>query len=141
MKRNIAILFLAAVAGTATADSYDYLTFRTADGTEQSLTAVGTKITFADGNLVATNGSETFTKSLTDMSAMYFATTASGIAATTTNAATAAIVDGQLRVTAPAGTAVSLYAADGRQLSTSARLERGVYVVRVGNQTFKLYAE
>lgn len=141
MKRNIAILIFAAVAGTAAADSYDYLTFRTSDGTEQSITAVGTKITFSNGSLVATNGSTTVTKTLSDMSAMYFATTASGIADVTTNAVSAAIVDGRLSVNAPAGTTVRLYGADGRQLSTSARLERGVYVVRVGSQTFKLYAE
>lgn len=141
MKRNIAILIFAAVAGTAAADSYDYLTFRTSDGTEQSITAVGTKITFSNGSLVATNGSESVTKTLSDMSAMYFATTASGIADVTTDAVSAAIVDGCLTVNAPAGTAVSLYGTDGRQLSTSARLERGVYVVRVGSQTFKLYAE
>lgn len=141
MKRNIALLLFAAVAGTAMADSYDYLTFRTADGAEQSITAVGTKIVFTDGNLVATNGSTTITKSLSDMSAMYFAATASGIADVTTDAVSASIIDGRLSVTAPAGPAVSLYTADGRQLSTSSHLDRGVYVVRVGSQTFKLCAE
>lgn len=141
MKRNIALLLFAAVAGTAVADNYDYLTFRTSDGAEQSITAVGTKIVFTDGNLVATNGSTTITKSLTDMSTMYFAATASGIEQTTTAGVSAAITNGRLNVTAPAGTAVSLYTADGRQLSTTAHLDLGVYVVRVGNQTFKLCAE
>lgn len=143
MKRlfSLALLAVSATCG-AYAQSYDYLTFQQTDGTEKALPAVGTKITFADGQLVATNGTETLTYSVADVQKMFFAAAASGIASAEVGSSiSATIVDGQLKVNAPTGTAVALYNAEGRRISTSARLDKGLYVVRVGNETLKLLSE
>lgn len=142
MKRiTLFLLFaLTAVLGT-TAQSLDYLTFRTADGTEQSLTAVGLKLTFSDGQLVATGNGETTTFSLTDLSSMFFSQTATSIAGITdANATKVDIVNGQLKVTAPAGSRISIHSLDGRQANSN-NLPKGVYLVRVNNQTFKVLSE
>lgn len=142
MKRiTLFLLFaLTAVLGT-TAQSLDYLTFRTADGTEQSLTAVGLKLTFSDGQLVATGNGETTTFSLTDLSSMFFSQTATSIAGITdANATKVDIVNGQLKVTAPAGSRISVHSLDGRQANSN-NLPKGVYLVRVNNQTLKVLSE
>lgn len=125
---------------TASAQSYSYLTFRQADGTETSLKTAGLKLTFADGNLVATNGSETATFALSTMAKMYFSTNTSAIDQATTANISATIVNGTLQVNAPAGTPVSVYGLDGREMPHHG-LTSGVYVVRVGQKVLKLMAK
>lgn len=143
MKRLFFLTLLAAVAVLgATAQTLDYLTIRLSDGTEQSLTAVGTKITFSDGKLLAVNGEESATYDVSEVAKMYFSATPTSIAALpVAQSISAAIVDGHLKVTAPAGTSVALYTAEGRRISTSAHLTKGLYVVRIGNETLKLLSE
>jgi len=143
MKRYFSILlFAAATFLGAAGQSLSYLTFRLTDGTEQSIAAVGTKITFSDGQLIATNGAETATFTTADVQKMFFSATATGIAtATDGQRISAAIVGGQLQVEAPAGTAVALYNAEGRRVSPTARLEKGLYIVRVGSETLKILSE
>lgn len=142
MKRITLILTLAlATTLTAAAQSYDYLTFRTADGTEKSLASDGLKITFADGTLTATTGSETATFTLADLATMFFAESATGIANATANAApTAQIIGGNLVVSGAAGQDVSVYTTDGRRTATSG-LAAGLYLVRIGQTTLKVVAQ
>ncbi len=125
---------------TASAQSYSYLTFRQADGSETSLKTAGLKLTFADGNLVAANGTETATFALANMAKMYFSTSATAIDQATSAQVSASIVNGALQVAAPAGTPVSVYSLDGREMPHQG-LASGVYVVKVGNKVLKLMAK
>lgn len=100
------------------------------------------KITFANDNLVATNGTETFTAPVADMSKMFFSTTPTAVntVVTDANGLHASVVNGRLKVNAPAGSRVSVYSIDGRQVGT-AHLTKGTYLVRVNNQTLKVLAQ
>lgn len=141
--KNLIILFIMAL-GTlqASAQEYNYLTLQETDGTETSLTVDGLKIIFVDGSIVVTNGTQNFTAPLASMSKMYFAETATAInsAIAAADEASVRIVNGQLQVNAPDGSRVKVYGLDGREQGTS-HLTRGVYVVRVNNQTFKVIAQ
>lgn len=144
MKKAFLTLFLAAGATALWADSdYGYLVFALQDGTTSSLPTENIIITFPDGKFVATDGKDTFTAPLSDMSRMYFSSTPAGIAAVSTDGdgVSAKIVDGKLRVNAPQGTCVRLYRADGAAVSADAPLEAGVYVAKVGSRTFKVLAK
>ena len=99
MKRTAFIAMLMAGTLTAQADNFTYLTIEKTDGTAQSLTAVGLTISYSEGNLVATNGTESATIALADVSRMYFsneqATTGiSKTVASTTKPTTDALSDG-----------------------------------------------
>lgn len=123
-----------------TASAQSYLTFRQTDGSEKSLSTSGLKLTFADGNLVATNGSETATFALSSMAKMYFSNNSTAINQASTAEVSAAIVNGTLQVNAPAGTSVSVYGLDGREMPHQG-LASGVYVVKVGHKVLKLMAK
>ena len=56
LMKRILLLLMCLPAFAAQAQDYGYLTFRTADGTEQSIAAAGLKITFTDGKMLATAG-------------------------------------------------------------------------------------
>jgi hypothetical protein len=73
MKSFIFSLLFVGCAAAGVAQNVDYLTFRTADGTEQSLAIDGLKITFAEGKLVATNAVGTVSYDLATLSYMFFA--------------------------------------------------------------------
>lgn len=134
-------LLMALGAVSASAQSYNYLTLQQTGGNEQSLAISGLKITFSDGNLVATNGSQTATIPLEKMQKMYFSSTPTGISTVSDEQTASAVIEnGKLVVNAPDSCAVQVYGVDGRQLSPNATFNRGVYVVRVGGKTFKLLA-
>lgn len=141
MKALLLTIFMAMGAVSASAQSYNFLTLQQTNGDEQSLSISGLKITFSDGNLVATNGTETATIPLESMQKMYFAAQATGIAQATDNVTVSAkIVGGKLLVSAPAGSQVQVYSVDGRQLSTEATFTKGVYVVRIDGKSLKILA-
>ncbi len=140
---RLTLLALAALAALgAAAQSVDYITFRQTDGTEQSLPAIGTKIVFTNGRLVATNGTATASADLTALDKMFFSAKPTGITTTTSGTAVrVTITGGHLNVSAPAGAVVTLHNADGRQLDTAARLSAGLYIVRVNGQSYKVKSE
>ncbi len=141
MKRKTLILLLTLMPALGMmAQSLDYITFRTTNGTERSMTAVGTTITFKDGQITATNGADKATWSLNDLSTMFFSAQATSIESATIQPVAVAIINGQLQVTAPAGSSVSVYTADGRLISGN-NLNKGIYIVRVNQQTFKVLAK
>lgn len=72
MKRYLLSAALLLTGMAAEADNYNYLMIQTTAGTSTYLTAVGTKIVFSDGNLVATSGTESATFSLSELSYMVF---------------------------------------------------------------------
>lgn len=78
MKRSILVMMAVVLALAARAD-YSYLNFVTQDGSETSFTAVGAKITFADGQALVEQDGTTTTFALSDLAEMYFTNTLAGI--------------------------------------------------------------
>ena len=151
MKTFILSLLFVGCAAVGAAQNVDYLTFRTADGTEQSLSVDGLKITFAEGKLVARNAVATVSYDLATLSSMFFAAQPTALEGLVAQQQGAQVRGGLLYVNAPAGTQVLLYAIDGRLLAADvkqssaeeqvgARLSAGTYIVKVGNQSYKLLA-
>ena len=108
MKTFILSLLFAGCAAVGAAQNADYLTFRTADGTEQSLAIDGLKITFAEGKLVARNAVETITYDLATLSSMFFSAQPTALEALVAGPQSAQVRGGLLYVNAPAGTQVQL---------------------------------
>jgi hypothetical protein len=141
------------VATTIGAQRLDYLTFRLQNGNEYSLNiASGATLTFSGNNLVGQAGDKQVTLALADLEALFFAPNATGIEETTTATVDAQFCNDALQVTAPAGTAIRVFNLEGRTLATlkkntngnerfSLPLSSGIYVVRVGQQTFKILAQ
>lgn len=142
LRKMILCSLLAGTATAASAQTYSYLTLQQQNGSETSLSIDGLKITFDNGNLVATNGSESTTIPLVNMQKLYFATQPTGIDGVEGTSATvsATIVGGRLQVNAPEGSAVSVYSIDGRQVGTE-NLSAGAYVVKVAGRTFKVLSK
>lgn len=149
MKRvlfSIAVLLLGL---SAQAQSFDYLTFRAADGTERSMSIDGLRITFVDGQMVAANLSESFSTSLAELSQMFFAEAPTAIKGVVAEAAHLSFDGGLLSVNAPQGGKICIYSADGRLVSQHVKqangaeqipltLLCGVYIVNVNGVTTKL---
>ena len=141
------------VATTIGAQRLDYLTFRLQNGNEYSLNiAAGATLTVSGNNLVGQAGGKQVTLALADLEALFFAPNATGIEETTTATVDAQFCNDALQVTAPAGTAIRVFNLEGRTLATlkkntngnerfSLPLSSGIYVVRVGQQTFKILAQ
>lgn len=138
------------VAGAIQASSYDYLALRQTDGTVTTLACEGLCITFADGKLVATQGSQTTSLDLSSLNAMYF--TSQGVTAieSASTASTAVKVSGRsVLVTANEGAEASLYRLDGVKIGSlvasgsgaetlGSNLQGGVYIVKVDGKTTKI---
>lgn len=152
MKRLFLTLALTAgICAGLGAQSFDYLTVRTADGGERSLPVDGLRLTFENGRLVARTAATTDSYPLADLSVMFFASQPTAIASLQAVQPAPVFRDGRLTVSAPAGTGVSLYAADGRLVarfvkaadgseSFAPTLTRGIYVVNVNGRTSKFLA-
>ena len=149
MKRVLFSIAVLLACLSAQAQSFDYLTFRAADGTERSMSIDGLRITFADGQLQAVNNSESFSTSLAGLSQMFFTETPTAIKGVAAEAVHLSFDGGLLRVNAPQGRKVCIYGADGRLVSQHVKqadgaeqipltLLRGVYIVNVNGVTTKL---
>ena len=128
VKRWIAAVVLAMAVPTAALadDGYDYLVFSLQDGTSQSVTAVGTSITFSGTNAVVSNGSTKFTLSLADLASMFFSSDASATGISTIDA------DG---TSADNGEATEIYTLNGVRVDDMSK--HGVYIVKKNGKTFK----
>ena len=117
---------LAAMSSHLLAEDYGYLVFTLNDGTTQNIVAQGTSLTFSNGNLTATNGTNTLTIPLADLKKMVFSNEGtSGIG----NAGNAkALTDNVSEIYDLQGHKV------GTQLST---LKKGVYIVKSASKTYK----
>lgn len=149
MKRVLFSIAVLLAGLSAQAQSYDYLTFRAADGTERSMSIDGLRITFADGQMQAVNNSESFSTSLAGLSQMFFTETPTAIKGMAVEAAHFSFDGGLLRVNAPQGRKICIYGVDGRLVSQHVKqadgmeqiplsLLRGVYIVNVNGVTTKL---
>ena len=151
--RILSFIVALLAATTISAQRLDYLTLRLLNGNEYSLNiASGATLTFSGNNLIGQGGGKQVTLTLADLDALFFATEATGIEDVSSATISATFSNGALNVLAPAGSAVGVYNLDGRKIATltkstdgnerfSLPLTKGIYVVRVGQQTFKLLAQ
>ncbi|MCD7714413.1 MAG: T9SS type A sorting domain-containing protein [Prevotella sp.] len=127
--KKVVILFLLALTTVGLhAETYKYLVFTTAEG-DIAMTAVGTQITFADGNLIAANGEETQTIALSSLTKFCFSNDVTGISA----------------VSAQGLETVEVYSVSGQSMGrfsytagTALPLSKGTYVVKGDNGTKKI---
>lgn len=128
MKKWFVFMIGACLSGvTAHADTYPYLTFRQADGTLVSMAASSLTMTFADGKLVATNGSESREMTLANLTSMFFTDTP---AATGINGAAVTDADGEVEAYSLQGVSVGKFSTL-KTLKES--LPAGVYIVKAAN--------
>ena len=142
MKRLLmGMLFASGLFLTAQAQQYDFLTLRTATGSEQSFAANGLKITFSGGQAHFTSQGKTTSLALADLASMQFAATATSISSFSGESAVAVTIEnGNVVVKNSRNAAVSVTGLDGRTYGLT-NLPRGIYLVRVGSQTFKAWSK
>lgn len=148
--KNMLFAMVIAIVSPAQADNYGYLTVA-ANGSDTNYELSGiSKITFDETNMILWNGgTKTAEIPLASLDKMFFSGT-SGISAVTGTGTTMRLNDGILRVTAPTGSRITLYnikgqllkevTASGEETEVNLRglLTKGVYIVKVGNETRKL---
>lgn len=149
--RKILASALLAVATTAAADSFSYLTVTQNQGETSYAIAAINKITFSPTNMILlmNDGSKTELP-LAGLSKMFFAsqpTAISEVSPTAENHFT--LINGTLKVNAPKGTKVYIYNIGGKLVKTADcigdyteiavdALNKGVYVVRINNDSKKI---
>lgn len=73
MKKKLLLLIGTCLSGVmAHADSYPYLTFQKSDGTMVSMEVASLTMTFSDGKLIASNGTDSQELAVDDLLKMYF---------------------------------------------------------------------
>lgn len=134
MKKFILLLALIATFSTNVfADDYQYLTFLKSDGSSLSVTAEGLKITFVDGNLVATQGGQTTTIALTDLNKMYFTSESTAI-----NEASIAGKQQPFTVVSVSGMTVGRF---NSAEEMNQQLPRGIYIVKQDGKSTKVIVQ
>ncbi len=121
MKKILLLLTILVGTLTAQADNYTYLTFETNDGAKASVSVENLMLTISGTTLTA--GSQQFT--LSNLSKMYFSTsdeTTTGIEEIT-NAALDEATD--------------IYDLQGHKL-TKEQMQKGVYIVKTMNRSYKM---
>lgn len=138
------------VGGQVRAANYDYLILKQTDGTETALSSASLKITFSNGNLVATSSEGTTTLSLSSLSTMQFSETGTtGIAEATTSQTAVSVAGRTVQVQAAEGTPVRIVNLSGMVVAEGVtansgkqafggQLATGIYVVKVGEKTTKI---
>ena len=143
----LALLLLTIGCVTASADDYQYLTI-SGSGSENSFSVSKIqKITFEATNMVLTmtDGSEQRLP-LAGLEKMFFAATPSGIAVVNTAQSKMQFSGGMLRATVAPGEAITVYSMKGEKVFSAnesgsfdlSGLSRGIYIVKVGNETRKV---
>ncbi len=112
-------------------DSYSHLTFQNSDGTKVSMTASSLTMTFSDGKLIVTNGTDTKELTLADLGSMYFSCDeTTGIKEVSITDA-----DGEVEAFSLQGVSYGKYAS---LRSLNGALPAGVYVVKSNGKTQKI---
>ena len=131
-KLSILLAFTALLPlSAARAGDYHYLTFRSADGTLLSVGTESLTVTFADGKLIATDGTTTHELALASLSSMYF--TEADATAIGTLPATEG--DGRVQVFSVSGTPLGTFASAS---AFSRQAAKGVYVIKGNGKTSKI---
>lgn len=129
LKKILLTLMLVIPAGVAMADGLPYFSFQTSSGETTTLSVTGLKITFSEGNIVATNSDgASFTTSVAALAKMYFSATATGIDAV----AESTIAEGDIYNVQ----GVRVRRTD--EMGEVRGLPEGVYVVRQNGKTRKV---
>ena len=143
----IASLLLVAGSVTAMADDFQYLTVSGSDNETSFSVSKIQKITFEATNmvLVMTDGTEQRVP-LAGLEKMFFSATPSGIATVSTTQSKMQFSGGVLRATVASGETITVYSMKGEKVFSAnesgifdlSGLSRGVYIVKVGNETRKV---
>ena len=130
MKKLVLILLL--MVGTLAAEAYDYpyLTIRTANGTETSVAVSELRLTFSNGQLVATNSTDSVTLTLSELSAMYFTETMNSIS----TGLQSVTEDEAVEVYTTGGVLVGRFDTMSQARAT---LKHGIYVIKTNERTIK----
>ena len=139
MKHVLLTLLCAFGTLAASAQNFDYLTFRTNAGTEYSVPVDGLKIVINGAQLQVSSTAENLNFAIDELGCFFFATEPTAIQTATADDVQVSIVNGQLQTNAPAGTPVRVFTLDGREMPTTG-LGAGIYVIQVNNRTFKTLA-
>jgi hypothetical protein len=153
--RTVFLYVALLVATTVSAQRLDYLTLRLLNGNEHSVNiASGATITFTDTSIdITTETSEpSLSFALANLSTLFFSATPTGITNVAKAEVNASFNNGALQVVAPAGSKVGVYSLDGRTIAVlkkstdgnerfSLPLNKGIYVIRVDQQSFKILAQ
>lgn len=131
-------LFVASLA--ASAQTYSYITFRLTNGNEESISIDKLKITFADGKLNATSASGSTSIALADLSSFFFSETVTGIASAKVEEHAVSVEGGAVLVDGAPATNVRVRTAEGREVPATG-LTKGIYLVTIGNVTYKVSAK
>lgn len=122
------LLFVMSASWLHAAD-YNFLTFRQADGTEQSFGISGLTLTFSDGNLVVQQGGTTQTFPLSELNKMFFSESATAIAQPSS-------VPTAIQVFSVSGVRVGEFQSAEKM---GQQLPQGVYMIKQGDKTVKVY--
>lgn len=131
MKRILLMMVVMVATIVAHAYDYPYLTLQTASGTTTSVAVDDLVLTVSDGQLVVTNDDGSVTFTLSELSKMYFSTTASGVP---TAVSTVPVADGQVEVYTTGGIFVGSY---DSVAAAKSNLRSGVYVMKTNERTIK----
>ena len=137
--RKITLFFVLLIGFGAHAQSLDYLTIRTTNGVEKSVTAVGTEITFGDGNMYVKSGTDEITFNFNDLSAMFFAAEPTGLRNVISDQRGLADIPAgsMVQVFNMAGKPVGTFRKQAGQQSLKKRKKKGVYILKANGVTFK----
>jgi hypothetical protein len=114
------------------AATYEYLVFKTSDGTQTTMTANGLRLVFKDGQLTATNGTVSQTFDFSSMDRMFFSHTKEGNDVTAISEATADDLN---------DADTEIYDLSGRRMPQGITPKRGLYIFKKGNTTTKKYVK
>ncbi len=132
MKKELLFIIGTCMSGpVAHADSYPFLTFQKSDGTTVSMESASLVMTFSDGKLIASNGTDSQELTVADLSKMYFSESgATGIQDVDVSDA-----DGEAEVFSLQGVSYGKFSTVQSFLNTA---EPGVYIVKVNGKSQKI---
>jgi len=132
-KTLLSLSLLLVLAATAKAQTYSFLTFTETDGTETSVPAAGTVITFDGGILNAMiKGYPAYSFFMDDLVSMRFTETATGI----TKPQAATFANGIVQVYDTAGRLLRSYIGDPADALQGLKAA-GVYIIKANGRTQK----
>ncbi len=151
MKKIIVLCAFAWMAAIATqAKSYAYILFQQSSGAMQAVEADGLRITFQDGNLIATpKTGEELSLSLASLSTMRFAdedeaaigsvAAETGVGVSGNSIVVSLNANSWVRVFTSAGVTVAQFSTAGKANTFATQaLKGGVYIVKTNNTTTKI---
>uniref|UniRef100_UPI004028D1B9 hypothetical protein n=1 Tax=Prevotella sp. TaxID=59823 RepID=UPI004028D1B9 len=129
MKRTLISMLTLLAVTAASADNYSYLAFQTADGSTRNIGVESLEMTFSDGKLIASNGTESLEISVADLTRMFFSSEATAIKDISLDA------DSPVKVYTVEGVCVGSY---DNMVGASANMGKGVYIVKGEKTTHKI---